>query len=62
MSEQLLRPKEAAKFLGIKESTLWTWVKKFQDFPKKRRVGERMVGWWMSELKEWVERQNELAS
>jgi len=62
MNEQFLRPKDAAKFFGISESTLWDWAKKFKDFPKKRKIGERAVGWWMSELKEWVEKQNQLAS
>ena len=57
MSEQLLKAKEAAKFLSISVSTLYEYAKR-PDFPRKRKIGERAGGWWMSELKEWVERQN----
>lgn len=57
MKDQILRPKEAAKFLGIGLSTLYLFAKK-EGFPKKVRLGARSVGWWMEELKEWVKRQN----
>lgn len=34
-----LRPKEAAKRLGIGISTLWEWAKKDPDFPAMTRLG-----------------------
>ena len=58
MNEKLLRPKDAAEFLAISVSSLYEYAKR-PDFPKRRKVGLRAVGWWMSELKEWVDRKSE---
>ena len=53
MQEKLLRPKEAAAFLGVGISKLWRLAKD-PNFPQKMRLGEKSVGWWMSDLKQYV--------
>lgn len=36
-----LRPAQAAKLLGIGESTFWRWAKQRDDFPRPIRLGTR---------------------
>jgi len=57
MNDKLLRPKEAAEFFGTSVSTIWEWSKKHKDFPKKVKISPKVVGWWMSELKEWASKR-----
>lgn len=37
---QLLRPRDAAKRLGIALSTFWLWAKNDPDFPRLIRLGK----------------------
>jgi len=56
--EKLLPPKRAAEFLGVSISQFWNLIKE-SDFPKKRMISERNGGWWLTELREWVEKRSE---
>jgi prophage regulatory protein len=51
-----LRPKAAATFLGIGESTLWRWAKTVPGFPKPRKLGTRMTVFLRDDLAAWRER------
>jgi len=59
--EVLLRPCEAAAFLGIARGTLYKWEKERPDFPRRVRLSARASGWWRHELRAWLERQREAA-
>lgn len=48
-----LRPRKAAEFLGIGESTLWRYIKEQPGFPRPRKLGPRMTVLLQHELAEW---------
>lgn len=52
------RPKQAAEFLGIGQSTLWRWAKERRDFPKPRRLGLRTTVFDLGELLAWRDAQS----
>lgn len=54
--EPLLRRKEAAEFLGMKEQTLAAWAMTAKNIPFVR-IGSRSVRYRMSDLQRFVERQ-----
>lgn len=51
---RILRPQEAARFLGVGRSTLYFWCRQNPDFPRPRKLGSRAAGWVMSDLLDWV--------
>jgi prophage regulatory protein len=55
----VLRPKELAASLGIARSTLHSWVKSSEDFPKPVRLGPRALGWRVHDVIAWLERRKE---
>ncbi len=52
--DRILRPKEAARFLGVSRTTFWR-IAKSVDFPKKICIGARAVGWLRADLLAWME-------
>jgi prophage regulatory protein len=48
-----LRPKQAAEFLGIGLSSLWRRLKEEPDFPRPRKLSQRVTFFLESELVEW---------
>jgi prophage regulatory protein len=48
-----LRPRKAAQFLGIGETTLWQWAKDRADFPKPIKLGPRTTVWELDKLIAW---------
>jgi len=48
----LLRPREAARVLGISERTLWG----LPDIPRIR-VGKRGIRYYLDDLRGWIESQ-----
>ncbi len=48
-----LRPRQAAKFLGIGESTLWRLIKERKDFPRPIKLGTRTTVLLQDELVAW---------
>lgn len=51
-----LRARQAAKFLGIGESTFWRWVKE-RDLPKPIKLGPRTTVWPLDKLTAWRDAQ-----
>ena len=49
-----LRPKAAAKFLGIGMTTLWEWARTKEGFPKPLRPTEGVTLFSIGELDAWV--------
>ena len=54
-STEILRPRQAAEYLGAGLSTLYRWAQTRPDFPKKLRLGPRTVGYRRSDLDKWLE-------
>jgi len=52
-----LRPKHAAEFLGIGLSSLWRRINEDPDFPRPRKVSERVTYFLESELVAWRDSQ-----
>jgi prophage regulatory protein len=56
-----LRPLQAARFLGIGESTFHRWTKERPDFPKPIKLGPRTTVYPMDKLIAWRDAQAEKA-
>lgn len=54
-----LRAKEAAKALGIGESTFWRWAKERSDFPHPIKLGPRTTVWPADRLIAWRDAQTQ---
>lgn len=52
-----LRPRQAAEFLGIGESTFWRWAKERDDFPKPIKLSPRTTVFPLDKLTEWRDAQ-----
>ena len=60
MSNQaILRPAEAARFLGIARATIYHWAATRPDFPRRIKIGSRAAGWLQSDLEDWLEKQRD---
>ncbi len=57
--ERVLRPAEAARFLGIARATIYHWAATRPDFPRRIKIGPRTAGWRLSDLEGWLEKQCE---
>ncbi|HDR2613463.1 TPA: AlpA family phage regulatory protein [Enterobacter ludwigii] len=60
---KILRIREVANKLGIARSTIYDWINPKSPrydatFPKQRRLGMQSVGWFESELDEWLLKRN----
>lgn len=54
--DQIVRPHELAKRLGIARSTLYQWEKTSPGFPRRLRLGAQVSGWRWSEIEAWLAR------
>lgn len=54
-----LRPKAAAEYLGIGNTTLWRWIKEREGFPKPIRLSERCTVIDRDQLIAWRDAQAE---
>lgn len=52
---RLIRPKEAAKILGVTVPTLYRWINEDDDFPQRYRMGPNTVGFDSDELYDYYE-------
>jgi prophage regulatory protein len=50
----VLRPREAASFLGISKPTLYRYIRA-GHIPAPRRIGPNAVGWTRADLEAWVD-------
>jgi len=53
----VLRPKEAAKYLGFSTTTLWRKEKEDPDFPKKITFFIRCCGYLRSDLDLYIQKK-----
>lgn len=53
--EKLLNVKEVAGILGIGVSTVWCWQKNRTDFPKSRKIGQRVTRWKLSDVESFTD-------
>ncbi len=56
MHTAILRPKDAAAYLGVVPSTLYRWAAA-TDFPKPIKLGKQASGWRKADLDEWLDRK-----
>ena len=54
-----MRPRQAAQFLGIGESTLWRFIKERPDFPRPIKLGTRMTVLRRDQLLAWRDAQGQ---
>ncbi|MDR2574609.1 MAG: helix-turn-helix domain-containing protein [Desulfovibrio sp.] len=54
----MLRPKNAAAYLGLAESTFWRWVQ-LGRLPRGIRLSARATVWRRSDLENFIEQQSE---
>jgi len=52
-----LRESQVAVLTGLSKSTRWR-LEKYEDFPKRRQLSTRSVGWLASEIEEWMQTRN----
>jgi prophage regulatory protein len=51
--EKIIREPEMLRLVGLSRTTLWR-REQAGDFPKRRQLSNRSVGWVMSEVMEWI--------
>jgi len=51
--ERVLRRPEVQRLTGLARSTIYSWISRGL-FPKPVRLGERLVGWRESDLRDWL--------
>jgi prophage regulatory protein len=50
---RLLRRRDVTARTGLSSTTLWR-LEGLGQFPKRRQLSERLVGWLESEIDEWI--------
>lgn len=57
---EVLRPKDAARFLGVSIQTLyrWTWTGKIC---RPFKIGDRASGWRLSDLQAFIDRREQVS-
>lgn len=53
LKNKIIRPIELAEQLNISKSTLWRW-RSDPNFPKPILLGARSVGFFVSDVDEWL--------
>ena len=51
--DKLIRLRDVLGLTGLSRSTLYR-KKRAGDFPESVQLGERVVAWWQSEVREWM--------
>jgi prophage regulatory protein len=51
--DKIIREPELLKLVGLSRTTLWR-REKAGDFPQRRQISSRSVGWLESEVLEWI--------
>lgn len=54
-TKQYLKTPEVAEMLGLARGTVWRWAREKEDFPKPRKLGERLQLYCRDEVLAWVE-------
>lgn len=54
MPAEVLRPREAARYVGMSRPTIDRW-RKAGKFPKALQLGAQAIGWRRSDLDDWLD-------
>jgi prophage regulatory protein len=57
----MLRLADVVNRVGASASTIWR-MEKAGSFPKRRRIGQQLVGWLESEVEEWLRQTRRVAA
>jgi predicted DNA-binding transcriptional regulator AlpA len=57
LTPAVLRPRDAAAYLGIGLSTIWRWAQRDAGFPRPHKLASRVTVWRKSDLDDFLERQ-----
>ena len=52
-ADRLIRLKEVLRLTGLSRSSLYRKIRA-GTFPESVELGERVVGWWESEVRAWM--------
>jgi prophage regulatory protein len=53
---KILREPELLKLVGLSRTTLWR-RERAGDFPRRRKLSSRSVGWVLSEVLQWIDQR-----
>jgi prophage regulatory protein len=53
MAERILRTNETQDRVKLGRTSIWR-LEKAGDFPRRRKIGNGIVGWLESEVDEWI--------
>jgi prophage regulatory protein len=56
-----LRRREVTARTGLSSTTLWR-LENLGQFPKRRQLSERLVGWLETDIDAWIESRQESAA
>lgn len=56
LDDRIIRETECRRLTGICRTTRYLMERK-GEFPARRQLGGRSVGWWLSEVQEWLRNQ-----
>ncbi|MFS1873309.1 helix-turn-helix transcriptional regulator [Enterovibrio norvegicus] len=56
---RILRLKEIAELVGLSKSTIWR-LRQEGLFPEPLQLGARAVGWYESDVMDWLKSRNRL--
>lgn len=56
---KILRIKEISELLSLSKSTIWR-LRREGNFPEPLQLGPRSVGWYESDVMEWIKSRNRL--
>lgn len=62
MTSAILRPKQAAEYIGICLRSLYNYSDSDPDFPPKIQFSPRCVGWRKEAIDAWLERKEREAA
>lgn len=55
--QNILRPKQLAKYLSLSLATVWR-LQQQEDFPKKIQLSTKAVGWFEADIVAWLENRS----
>ena len=56
--DRVIRKKELLPFIGLSDVTIWR-MERAGKFPRRIRLGGNSVGWYESEIIEWMEKKRQ---
>ncbi|HOL51485.1 MAG TPA: AlpA family transcriptional regulator [Bacillota bacterium] len=56
--DRIIRKKELLKTIGLSGVTIWR-MERAGTFPKRIKLGGNSVGWYESEIIEWMEKKRQ---